>query len=292
MLKKILNLSEHLTHSRLNEICAEYDAVVYARVRLADVLPIENSGISDSDYRFALQYHFDFIVASVDTTPLLAVEFDGPLHGTPTQKARDRIKNRLSERFELPLLRINSSFVIQKYRNMDLLGWIIQVWFLQKSFDEQQRKGYIPEEEIFDPFMIICNVGESERFPFWLSAPLLIKIRKLHETDRCLDFAPSHLHGFDDEGNHEVITWLRINNDSAIMTTVSMRKQNFNVLLFDLMSELAVYEIYEITKQVVTGDAKASPNIEVTAAIAAFKRKYKHASGCIVSGTLSSEDNI
>ncbi len=50
-LKKILNLHEEATHLRLKDVCEKHGANIYSKVRLADVLPIEGSGISDAEYR-------------------------------------------------------------------------------------------------------------------------------------------------------------------------------------------------------------------------------------------------
>lgn len=62
MLKPLLNLPESETDSRLREVCDDFDARVFAKVRVADVLQIERSGIDDVLYRYALQAHFDFII--------------------------------------------------------------------------------------------------------------------------------------------------------------------------------------------------------------------------------------
>ena len=74
-LKKILNLHEEATHARLRKACQDWNARVYEKVRLADIFPIERSGIPDEQYRFALQAHFDFVIADSNHTPLFSVKF-------------------------------------------------------------------------------------------------------------------------------------------------------------------------------------------------------------------------
>src|SRR5262245_23516917 len=101
-LKKILNLHEEVSHKRLRKACEKYGASVYPKMRVADVLPIENSGISSDLYRFALQAHFDFLVTDNDHSPLFAVEFDGPRHRTGEQINRDERKKKLCEQFHSP----------------------------------------------------------------------------------------------------------------------------------------------------------------------------------------------
>jgi hypothetical protein len=77
MLKKILNLHQEATDRRLRPLCEQFGASLYPKVRVADVLPIECSGISDQDYRFCLQSHFDILVTDSEEPPLFVVEFDG-----------------------------------------------------------------------------------------------------------------------------------------------------------------------------------------------------------------------
>ncbi|WP_082340162.1 DUF2726 domain-containing protein [Lysinibacillus agricola] len=117
--------------------------------------PITDSGISNEEYSFALKSHFDFTVYDNTTLqPLFAVEFDGKSHLVEIQKSRDKLKNRLVERFNLPLLRINSLYLDKKYRSLDLLSWCIEVWFSAKYFYEAQRNGLIPYDEPFSPMSL------------------------------------------------------------------------------------------------------------------------------------------
>jgi hypothetical protein len=121
MFKRLLNAPENMTNKRLREACSRNGAEVFAKVRLADVLRIENSGISDELYRFALQSHFDFVIADGDHLPLFAIEFDGARHNLGIQVSRDSKKETLCERFRLPVLRINAEYLNRKYRGLDLL---------------------------------------------------------------------------------------------------------------------------------------------------------------------------
>lgn len=108
MFKKIFNIHEEATNLRLDEVCANYGAKAYPKVRVADVLPIENSGISSVEYSYALKAHFDFVVCDKDHMPQFSVEFDGPYHKKEPQKEKDQLKNKLCERFHFPLLRADS----------------------------------------------------------------------------------------------------------------------------------------------------------------------------------------
>jgi hypothetical protein len=102
MFKRLLSDTEPETHVRLDQACARNSASVFAKMRVADVFPIEGSGISDELFKFALRSHFDFTVADSRHMPLFAVEFDGPTHADTVQVERDRKKDALCERFGFP----------------------------------------------------------------------------------------------------------------------------------------------------------------------------------------------
>ncbi|MCI0690437.1 hypothetical protein L0337_00350 [candidate division KSB1 bacterium] len=52
---------------------------------------------------------------------------------------------------------IKSNYLESKYRNFDLLGYLVEVWFLSRSFYEEQEKGNIPYDE---PFNVIASVSQ------------------------------------------------------------------------------------------------------------------------------------
>ena len=52
---KILNKAEELTHEKLTGVCDEFGARVFVKIRVADILPINNSGISNAHYAFILR---------------------------------------------------------------------------------------------------------------------------------------------------------------------------------------------------------------------------------------------
>lgn len=129
MLKKLLNRPEQITYARLRETCARHNAEVYAKVRLADVLPIEGSGLSQELYEFSLQAHYDFVVTGRDQVPLFAVEFDGPQHTQVVQTERDAKKDELSRRFWLPLMRFADEDLRRSESQLDGLTELIERWF-------------------------------------------------------------------------------------------------------------------------------------------------------------------
>ncbi len=274
-LKKILNQQEDATHQRLQEVCEQYGASVFAKVRLADVLPIENSGISDIEYRFALQSHFDFIVCDSVHIPLFAVEFDGLTHESETQKDRDQKKVSLCERFDLPLLRINSKYLSRQYRDYDLLTWFVEVWFLQRAFDQAQAAGSISFDEPFDPMMFIHLPGRKNRFPLWLSAPLGVKIQRLREAGKCADWFPSKWMGRDERGNIHGLSWIGIDDNYGVFAQTGIRSQKFPVIfIIDLLSELLIFQIYEELTLVLEGKTRPIPKSEFETILTEFKTRF------------------
>lgn len=279
MLKKLLNFQEVQTHSRLHSVCEKYGANVHIKVRLADVLPIERSQISNEDYHFALLSHFDFVVTNAEYNPLFAVEFDGKFHKTEVQRQRDKRKNLLCKRFNIPLLRVNSRYLLQKYRNMDLLSWLVEFWFSKKTFYEQQEAGNIPYDVPFEPSCIVYISGKKETFPLWPVAELLLKIRKLHNSGVCKDFVPGVLVGVDEEDNYHAIAYLRMNDSEGVYTETGMRSQEFPMpmlphYIVDIVADLAIYELYDVLTATLKGEVKAKPLSQINKKVKTFQNRY------------------
>jgi len=147
--KKIENRQEERTRSVLNNIARNYDAEVFPKIRIADVLEIANSGLSNNEYSYALKAHFDYVVVNKDKIAEFAVEFDGSQHKYDDLAIkRDELKNSICRKLELPLLRITSGY-FEKIGNFPtILGWITELYFLQKSFYYAQDKGEISLEAV------------------------------------------------------------------------------------------------------------------------------------------------
>lgn len=274
-MKRILNLHEEATHLRLREACEANDAHVFAKVRVADVLPIENSGIDDMLYRFALQSHFDFVIADRTHTPLFAVEFDGPSHQESAQRERDERKDFLCERFSFPLLRVNSRYLSRKYRDMDLLTWFVDVWFCQKWFEEAQASGQVPRDEPFMPQSFVTLPGHKHRFPLWLSAAVRGRIQKLFFDGKVLDLVPSQIIAVDTRGNYHALSFLRIDTERGVMAQTGMRSQNFPVSECDALDEIVTNELFANVQEALAEPEKAVPASEIRTRIALFSVSYK-----------------
>lgn len=274
--KKLVNLHEEATQSRLRKACAHYGAHVYTKVRVADVLPVERGKLPADQFRFALQSHFDFVVTDESSLPLFAVEYDGPLHETSEAIARDRLKDGLCRKFEFPLLRIDAKYLPKRYRGQDLLSWLVRVYFCKRNHARAQSEGQIPLDEPFFPFAII-SLGDEETptMPFSLSAEALSAIRRHHAAGRCMHSFVGFLIGEDREGNWRGIGALRLDANSAVVSTVRMREQNFPVAINDLVGEILILKIHKTFEDVLKRKESAMPLNEAQEQVRDFARSYR-----------------
>lgn len=263
--KRILNRSEESAFQELEGLAQEYEYRVYIKVGVADVLPIENSGIDSLDFSYALKAHFDFLATDKDFNPVFAVEFDGPSHLTDQQKQRDRRKNALCARFSLPLLRINTNHLLQKYNRASLLRWIVSAWELQKSFDDAQRNGMIPQDEDFDP-ILLWHTGETieEKHPHWIALKSRLHIAELHKQKRIPYGHTCSVVFQDDEQTYRGLEWIDTHDGQVIMAESAMRDQLFPVYLGDLFRELLTVLAHEkLIAFLKTGEGTVAPSAVV-----------------------------
>jgi hypothetical protein len=78
-LKPLLNRGERAVLNIAKSVCAATKTEANFKVRIADTVSIERSGIPDDLYHYALSAHFDVLV-SKDNEAFLAIEFDGAGH--------------------------------------------------------------------------------------------------------------------------------------------------------------------------------------------------------------------
>ena len=279
-LQKVLNKSEEKAYRELQEIAAAYGYDVHIKMRLADILPIERSGLTKELYSFALQSHFDFLVADAAHDPLFAVEFDGPMHEKPKQAARDKKKNELCVRFDLPLLRIGTKHLFRNYNKASLLRWIISAWELQKSFDDAQEKGFIPYEEPFDPVMLWHSGSTAEEIhPHWLSLTPQRLIRQLHKEGRLPNEHSCCCTFIDKDENYRGIAWIDIGLGKVVWVRSAMRPQSFPLYLGDLFDELMTVLLYNELMAFLDGRrAPCSPQ-SVEKRLEKMKQSYRFAGG-------------
>ncbi|MGF1717926.1 DUF2726 domain-containing protein [Photobacterium chitinilyticum] len=272
---RLLNKYEEITYNKLSGVC-NGRARVFAKVRLADVFPIKNSGITSEEFSYALKSHFDFLVFNENYEPLFAVEYDGKQHySDPTQVRNDLLKNGLCERFKFPILRANFNYVSREFKGLDLLTYFVDCWFLCNEFYDAQEKGYIPYEEDFDPCFLVSN-GDGSNFPYWISLESQLDIQSCYKQKNIIQQAPSDWVGVDKDGNYRCITWLELNSNEVIYLTTGMRGQLFNFLsISELIRMINIVDLNQALKAYFSGSFKSVSTDEFKQKLEAFCGRYE-----------------
>ena len=269
-----MNRYEEATHDRLASVAAEWHAHTFPKVRLADILPIEGSGIADSDYRFALQAHFDFIVTDRDLQPLFAVEFDGPTHKDPKQVERDDRKSSLVDNFGLPLLRINARYLEPTGNGLDVLCWCIHAWFSTKNIEQAEREGLVKPGGVF-PTDLLFLPNMSDPLPLFLSKSVLAEIKDIAQQTAGMDPIPSAFTAVDRSGGTHALAWLRMSPDTAIWTSIGMRSQAFDLPLEEVVEDLAIMGLRKQLEFVRAGVETLGSIDQLAEVVATFKSRYE-----------------
>jgi hypothetical protein len=183
----MVNAYEVLTADVLRRAADTWGADVSKKVRVADALVLDGSGISNEQYRYGLKAHFDFVVTEGnESMSCFAVEFDGPHHRTDRDAVRrDALKEDICDRLGMPLLRISAEHIAGTTRDT-ILAWLIDVWFVARACEQRG----LP----------------ADWFKHWLTA-----IGKGRDPDSVLTFAPEARYRIfmflaDDAGGLEILT--------------------------------------------------------------------------------------
>ncbi len=278
MKSRLLNSYEEVTYDRLRAVCEPVGAHVFPKVRVADVFGIQNSGLTDRCFSYALKSHFDFLVTDSDYGPLFSVEFDGPIHqASEDQISRDQLKDMLCEHFHHSLLRINCRYLSEEFRGFDLLTYFVDVWFLEQAFYDAQEKGLVPYDEPFDACFIYSN-GEAgaRRWPYWLSLDVQVAIQKLYDAGRVAQMGISHYVGVDQRGNYRCISWVGVAPNDVVWITTGMRAQRFSgVCESELVSMIAMFDLFEeLKKKLRAGSEAVGDKRQFQSALDTFRRTY------------------
>lgn len=279
---RLLNRSEEVAYRELARIADDNGMRVFSKTRLSDVLDKSGSRLSQRDFDFFTRSHCDYVVTDHVFKPVMAIEYDGPLHADARQQERDQIKNRLFRDAGLGLLRIHDKHVTKLYRGMTVLRWIVEVTELMKVFDEAQESGQIPLDEPFDP-AAFDSIGKGRRFPYWLSAPAT---QSFHAFFKTLD--PARPHGWSSFSGREADgTRARLSclffDDQLLWSKTAIRQQDMRFPLSDLLDELDSCELGEKLKCYQKGELRPSTKAEFKTIFDRFRERYdahpSHSSG-------------
>jgi hypothetical protein len=275
MLKRLLNLPESVTDQRLREVCNDFDAKVYAKVRIADVLPIENSGIDNEHYRYALLAHFDFVITDSDDKPLFTVEFDGSSHSSPEVQRRDQIKNSLCDRFALPLLRINCKYLTKAFSNWDLLRWFCTVFFVKKSWDKAVEEGRIPpDDSIFDPMFVSVRTKSGMR-SLELEKHARAEFGNLFRSGKIPFYVPNWITAKGSGRTLRAISWIKTSEQQGALVETAMQYQNLDSWIQFAIRGIVLSQLQERVSAVIIGKESPLPISTIEDRVKRFENMHK-----------------
>lgn len=146
MKKKLTNRGEKLVHDEIVGVVSNYQAQIYRRIRVADVIDIALLS-SHSRGRYALQAHFDICVSDEHDDPAFAIEYDGAGHDGRS----DETKNEIAREAGLALFRVSETVLNRRLGGITFLQYLAHTWFLGREFMRMRRDGEIAYDE---PFMM------------------------------------------------------------------------------------------------------------------------------------------
>jgi hypothetical protein len=145
LLKKLSNFGEDKVYRQIEPIAARYNASVFRKIRIADVVDVSKVQWDLSSY--AMKAHFDFVVADHDHVPHFAIEFDGPGHSTKNDLKKDKI----CRDEDLALFRVNLPTSQRQIGQLSFVSYLVHLWFLGLQFEKMRTEGEVSFDE---PFMI------------------------------------------------------------------------------------------------------------------------------------------
>jgi hypothetical protein len=235
-LKPIFNTGEARTFAIAEEVCRATGTKAFAKVRIADVFTIANSGISDDLYRYALSGHFDVLVYK-DELPYLAIEFDGSGH----DGKNDEKKNSLCNLFGLPMVRIGPQHIDAiVFEDTAIAFFIWQLHCVDMFLEKYGNDPY----EIYDPLFFVSVPGKTRSWPFayrerWLGR--LTGKFKEHWRDFEKDLQSAYEHGIL-QFNSSFGTW---RNGEQFRSVVTQKVTNDAVVWGEAELSLRVYGLDE-----------------------------------------------
>ena len=118
--RPLVNRGEGAVLDIARDVCKATGTEAFTKIRIADAIRIDGSGISDALYRYALSAHFDILVAK-DNKAYVAIEFDGSGHDS----RNDALKESICDFFKLPMIRVKESHLDAKVFEDTAVGFFI-----------------------------------------------------------------------------------------------------------------------------------------------------------------------
>ena len=87
---------------------------------------------------------------------------------------------------------------------------------------------------------------------------------------------PSYWIGEDSSGNLRCVSWLFVTDDSCVFIETGMKEHHFPAVCHsDLLSQIAIFEIYEKLTQIFAGKISATPGKELEEKLRYYESSYK-----------------
>lgn len=254
----LVNRYEKVTHQLLTTAAADNGDELWAKVRLADV--IDEAGYTGRLKQYALSAHLDFVMVDPATSlPRFAVEFDGKQHFTDhATRERDRLKDTLCLKAELPLLRITSEYTRTQGR-WTILSYVVEGFYHSLAFFEAQERGYIPLDEPYD-FGNVIATDEDGRLLFnTLDAATRLHLLELHKANHLPSFCPDvYLTTNATEGSVDAHAFMAVARDRYLIGRTRLRDCRFQgVSPHEIAEQLAVVEVDALADQWLAGQPAA-----------------------------------
>ncbi|MEN5229745.1 DUF2726 domain-containing protein [Brevundimonas naejangsanensis] len=262
---RLVNRYEEIAHGEIQASADRWGMSVYPKVRVADVISLDDVGAVGELKRFGLQGHFDFVVCKDTWRPIYAVEFDGDFHSTQVQAARDAKKDELCKRAEFPILRINSRYLTNEFGKMSLLAWIMDVHEMQEEFHRIQAYGGIAADEPFDPFWLMSTAPGEDRFPYMLAGAARESIRSMNAEGRIIDPCSSGFIGYDADEVVRGMHYIRVSATEGVFVKSAMRPQFFPILFSDLLDEILSFQLEAEVRRWLAGEVPSTPLADIHA---------------------------
>ncbi len=254
----LVNAGEVRTDAARREAAAALGDRVRPKVRVADVLDIERSGLSNEAYSYALRSHFDWVVYDAETNLAeFAVEFDGASHDDPAARRRDATKNEVCAALGLPLLRIDRTAYRPTARRT-VIGYLVESWAAYRGFCEGQKRGDIPADEIFMPWAVL-DVGDDGQVSFRdISGYARRMVERLHVSGQVTEWGPTSACRGSSEGDREHaegFAWVGTPNGQLVVGHARIRAFSFPAVGdSDLAEDLALLDLADRLSRLTEGD--------------------------------------
>lgn len=256
--RRLLNNSESATRDRLFPAATGNDAEVWPKVRVADVLQINGTGISRTLFDYALRAHFDFVVVDAEAMPLFAVEFDGPHHDDDRRAIEnDLMKNELCSQLGLPLARVRPEHVERSENGLNYVRWLAELYFASQAIQRAQEDGCVPVDEPLDPMLFITHWNLAGQFPLWLAKHAAHRIAAHAKGGRLGSPRPWKQIGCDEKGTTLGLAVIAtVDGSMCLVAGTALYLVGFGVTGSEAVEQLMLADLAAKVQRYVAGDAR------------------------------------